>query len=57
MNKKMELIQNLAELGACLIDIEEIELKEVERSITDIRRICNAGHAILDEVYDQLDLK
>ena len=57
MDKKIELIKNLAEANACLLEIEESELKHIERAVDDIRRICNAGYILMEEVYEQLDLK
>ena len=57
MNDKIELVKLLAELEACLVSVEESHLAEVERSIADIRRICQAGYKLMDDVYQKLGYK
>ena len=57
MNDKIELVKLLAELEACLVSVEESHLTEVERSIADIRRICQAGYKLMDNVYQKLGYK
>ena len=52
MKAKQELLKNIPELEVCLLSI-----KEDEQATEDIRRLCRAGSAILDEIYTQLDLK
>ena len=52
MKAKQELLKNFAELEVCLLSI-----KEDEQATENIRHNCQAGSAILDEIYAQLGLK
>ena len=52
MDAKLDLLKNFAELEACLVSIEEDK-----PTSEDTRRFCQAGYALLDEIYAQLDLK
>ena len=57
MDNKLELLKLLAELQACLDSIEEIELVEIERTLANTRRICQAGYKLMDDVYQKLGYK
>ena len=52
MKAKLDLLKNFAELEVCLVSIEEDQ-----QSSEEMRRNCQAGVAILDIIYSQLDLK
>ena len=52
MKAKVELLKDFAELEACLVSIEA-----AASTNEDIRRNCQAGYSLLDEIYAQLDLK
>jgi hypothetical protein len=57
MEKKIEILKLLAELEACLVSIEEIELSEIERTLANTRRICRAGYKVMDDIYQKLGYK
>ena len=57
MSDKLEFVKLLAELEACLVSIEESNLAEVEWSTADIRRTCQAGYKLMDDVYQKLGYK
>jgi hypothetical protein len=57
MKNKLEVLKLLAELEACLVSIEEIELSEVERTLANTRRICRAGYKVMDDIYQKLGYK
>ena len=57
MDNKLELLKLLAELEACLVFIEETELSEIERSLANTRRTCQAGYKVLDDIYKKLGYK
>ena len=52
MDQKLGLLKDFAELEVCLDSIEE-----AASTNEDIRRKCQAGYSLLDEIYAQLDLK
>ena len=57
MDEKNELPKLLAELEACLVSIEETELPEIERTIANIRRTCQAGYKVMDDIHKKLGYK
>ena len=57
MDNKLEALKLLAELEACLVSIEETELPEIERNIANIRRTCQAGYKVMDNIYKKLGYK
>jgi len=57
MKNKLEVLKLLAELEACLVSIEEIELSEIERTLANTRRICQAGYKVMDDLHQKLGYK
>ena len=57
MDDKLEVLKLLAELEACLVSIEETELVEIERTLANTRRICQAGYKVMDDIYKKLGYK
>jgi len=57
MDNKLEVHKLLAELEACLVSIEEIELSEIERTLANARSVCRAGYKVMDDVYKKLGYK
>ena len=57
MDEKLEVLKLLAELGACLDSIEETELVEIERTLSNTRRIRRAGYKVMDDIYKKLGYK
>ena len=57
MDDKLEVLKLLAELEACLVSIEETELVEIERTIDNTRRTCQAGYKVMDDIYKKLGYK
>ena len=57
MDDKLEVLKLLAELEACLVSIEETELVEIERTLANTRRTCQAGYKVMDDIYKKLGYK
>ena len=57
MEDKLEVLKLLAELEACLVSIEETELVEIERTLANTRRTCQAGYKVMDDIYKKLGYK
>ncbi len=56
MDKKLELIKNLAYLDSCFCIVEELEFVEIENAIHRIRETCQSGYKIVSELQKQLEL-
>ena len=56
MTKQKPIEQLLAELEGCLTLVEEVELPTLEESLLKIRKTCQAGFEVSQEVHERLGL-
>ncbi len=57
MDDKPEVLKLHTDLEACHVSIDETELVEIERTLSNIHRNCRTGYKVMDDIYKKLVYK